>query len=72
MLEALDRNFPPILQATPQLYDFLTQLAAQGSPIASYLDEEICTFKNFPMTGQSVQSVAAYLKGQVAWGGSGE
>jgi hypothetical protein len=62
MLEALGRNFPPILQNTPPLYDFLTQLAAYDSPIASYLDEEIRTFKNFPMTCQSLPSVAAYLK----------
>jgi hypothetical protein len=62
MLEALGRNFPPILQATPPLYDFLTQLAAYDSPVASYLDEEIRTFKNFPMTCQSLQSVATYLK----------
>jgi hypothetical protein len=62
MLEALGRNFPMILQATPPLYDFLTQLAAFDSPIASYLNEEIRTFKNFPMTCQSLQSVATYLK----------
>jgi hypothetical protein len=62
LLEALGRNFPPILHATPPLYDFLTQLAAYDSPIASYLDEEIRTFKNFPMTCQSLQSVATYLK----------
>jgi hypothetical protein len=62
LLEALGRNFPPILQNTPPLYDFLTQLAAYDSPIASYLDEEIRTFKNFPMTCQSLQSVATYLR----------
>lgn len=62
MAEALGRNFPPILQATPPLNVFLTQLTAYDSPIASYLDEEIRTFKNFPMTCQSLQSVAAYLK----------
>ncbi len=62
MLEALARNFPPILQHTPPLYDFLTQLAAFDSPIASFLDEEMRTFKNFPMTCQSLQSVASYLK----------
>ncbi len=62
MLEALARNFPPILEATPPLYDFLTQLAAFDSPIASFLDEEMRTFKNFPMTCQSLQSVASYLK----------
>ncbi len=62
MLEALARNFPPILEATPPLYDFLTQIAAFDSPIASFLDEEMRTFKNFPMTCQSLQSVASYLK----------
>ena len=62
MLEALARNFPPILEATPPLYDFLTQIAAFDSPVASYLDEEMRTFKNFPMTCQSLQSVAQYLK----------
>jgi hypothetical protein len=62
MLEALARNFPPILKATPPLYDFLTQIAAFDSPIASFLDEELRTFKNFPMTCQSLQSVATYLK----------
>ena len=62
MLEGLARNFPPILEATPPLYDFLTQIAAFDSPIASYLDEEMRTFKNFPMTCQSLQSVATYLK----------
>ena len=62
LLEALARNFPPIIQATPPLYDFLTQIAAYDSPISSYLAEELRTFKNFPMTCQSLQSVAAFLK----------
>ena len=62
VLEALARNFPPIVEATPPLYDFLTQVAAFDSPVASYLDEEIRTAKNFPMTCQSLQSVATYLK----------
>jgi hypothetical protein len=62
MLEALARNFPPILKNTPPLYDFLTQIAAFDSPIASFLDDEMRTFKNFPMTCQSLQSVAQYLK----------
>ncbi len=62
LLEALARNFPPLLQATPPLYDFLTQLAAFDSPIATYLDEEIRELKNFPMTCQSLQSLATYLK----------
>jgi AAA domain len=62
LLEGLARNFPPVLSHTPPLYDFLTQIAAFDSPIASYLDEELRTFKNFPMTCQSLQSVATYLK----------
>jgi hypothetical protein len=62
MLEGLARNFPPILTNAPPLYDFLTQIAAFDSPIASFLDEEIRTFKNYPMTCQSLQSVAQYLK----------
>jgi hypothetical protein len=62
MLEGLARNFPPVIHETPPLYDFLTQIAAFDSPIASFLDEEMRTFKNFPMTCQSLQSVAAYLK----------
>jgi hypothetical protein len=62
LLEALARNFPPILEATPPLYDFLTQLAAFDSPIATFLDEEIKTARNFPMTCQSLQSLATYLK----------
>jgi hypothetical protein len=62
LLDALARNFPPILKATPPLYDFLTQLAAFDSPIATYLSEEVRESKNYPMTCQSLQSLAAYLK----------
>jgi AAA domain/PD-(D/E)XK nuclease superfamily len=62
LLEALARNFPPLMEASPPLYDFLTQLAAFDSPIATFLDEEVRAFKNFPMTCQSLQSLAAYLK----------
>lgn len=62
MLDGLARNYPSILEKTPPLYDFLTQLAAFDSPIASYLDEEVRTFKNFPMTCQSLQSLATFLK----------
>ncbi len=62
VLEALVRNFPPILRATPPLYDFLTQVAAFDSPVASYLDEEVRTSKNFPMTCQSLHSLATFLK----------
>jgi len=62
LLEALARNFPPILQATPPLYDFLTQLAAFDSPVATFLDEEVRRFKNYPMTCQNLQSLATFLK----------
>jgi hypothetical protein len=62
LLEALARNFPPLLEATPPLYDFLTQLAAFDTPVATFLDEEVREFKNFPMTCQSLQSLATYLR----------
>src|SRR5262249_44691583 len=62
LLEALARNFPPILEATPPLYDFLTQLAAFDTPAATFLDEEARDFRNSPMTCQSLQSLATYLK----------
>jgi hypothetical protein len=62
MLEGLARNFPAMLERTPPLYDFLTQIAAFDSPIASFLDEEVRTFKNFPMTCQSLQSLGTFLK----------
>jgi len=62
LLDGLARNFPAVLGATPPLYDFLTQLAAFDSPIASYLADEVRAFQNFPMTCQSLQSLAAYLK----------
>src|SRR5262249_9680081 len=62
LLEALARNFPPVIQATPPLYDFLTQLAAFDSPIATYLADEVRAFKNLPMTCQSLQAIATYLK----------
>lgn len=62
MLEALARNFPPILKATPPLYDLLTQLAGFDSPVATFLSEEVREFRNYPMTCQSLQSLATYLK----------
>lgn len=62
MLEGLARNFPAMLERTPPLYDFLTQVAAFDSPVASFLDEEVRTFKNFPMTCQSLQSLGTFLK----------
>jgi predicted RecB family nuclease len=62
MLEALARNFPPVLQSAPPLYDLLTQLAGFDSPVATFLSEEVREFKNYPMTCQSLQSLATYLR----------
>lgn len=62
LLEGLARNFPPILQHMPPLYDFLTQKAAYDNTLCSYLAEEVRTFQNYPMTCQSLQSLAAFLK----------
>jgi hypothetical protein len=62
LLEGLSRNFHPVLDRTPPLYDFLTQVAAYDSPVASFLNEEIRAAKNYPMTCQSLQSVSTYLK----------
>jgi hypothetical protein len=61
LLEGLGRHLTRIMGATP-LYDFLTQLAAFDSPIATFLDAEIRTLKNYPMVCQSLQAVAAYLR----------
>ena len=60
LLEGLGRHLTRILGATP-LYDFLTQLAAFDSPVATFLEAEIRTLKNYPMVCQSLQSVAGYL-----------
>lgn len=61
LLDGLARHFAAILGATP-LYDFLTQLAAFDSPLATFLDQEIRELKNYPMVCQSLQAVAAYRK----------
>ncbi|MDP9378577.1 MAG: AAA domain-containing protein [Chloroflexota bacterium] len=61
LLEGLGRHLNSVLGATP-LYDFVTQLAAFDSPIATFLDAEIRELKNYPMVCQSLQAVAAYLK----------
>ena len=61
LLDGLARHASNILGATA-LYDFVTQLAAYDSPIASYLEQEIREHKNYPMVCQSLQSVAAFLK----------
>jgi len=61
LLDGLARHASALLAATP-LYDFVTQLAAFDSPVATFLDGEIREHKNYPMVCQSLQAVAAYLK----------
>jgi hypothetical protein len=60
-LDGLARHATGILGATP-LYDFVTQLAAFDSPIATFLVDEIRELKNYPMVCQSLQAVSRYLK----------
>ncbi len=60
LLDALGRHATTILGVTA-LYDFVTQIAAFDSPIASFLDGQIREQKNYPMLCQSLQSVAAFL-----------
>lgn len=60
LLNGLGRYLEEILGATA-IYDFMTQLAAFDSPIASFLEQEIREQKNYPMVCQSLQAVAAYL-----------
>ena len=61
LLQGLGRHATTLLGATP-LYDFVTQLAAFDSPVATFLDDEIKELKNYPMVCQSLQAVSAYLK----------
>ena len=60
LLTALARHFTGILGATP-LYDFMTQIAAFDSPVATFLRAEIRELKNYPILCQSLHAVAAYL-----------
>jgi hypothetical protein len=61
LLEALGRHAQALLSATP-LFDFVTQLAAFDSPVATFLNEEIRRHRNYPMVCQSLQSLAIYRK----------
>ncbi|MGI8916462.1 MAG: AAA domain-containing protein [Chloroflexota bacterium] len=61
LLQGLARHMTAILGATP-LYDFVTQLAAFDSPVATFLDGEMRELKNYPMLCQSLQAVAAFLR----------
>lgn len=58
LLQALSRHASEVLAATP-LYDFMTQIAAFDSPIATFLDREIRELKNYPVLCQSLQAVAS-------------
>ncbi len=61
LLNGLARHFETVLGSTP-LYDFMTQSAAFDTQIASYLQEEIRDFRNYPLLCQSLLSVAIYRK----------
>ncbi len=61
LLDALGRHSGTVLSATP-LFDFMTQVAAFDSPIATFLVDEIRELKNYPMVCQSLQAVAAFLR----------
>jgi hypothetical protein len=60
LLDALGRHLDRVLGATP-LYDFLTQLAAFDSPVATILEHEIRRLRAYPLLCQSLQAVASYL-----------
>lgn len=63
LLDACSRHMREILGATA-IYDFVTQLAAYDSPVATLLETQIREQKNYPMLCQSLQSVANSLKFQ--------
>jgi hypothetical protein len=66
LLQALSRHARDLLSATP-LYDFITQLAAFDSPVATFLDQEIRELKNYPMVCQSLQAVASTARPNGVW-----
>lgn len=66
LLQALNRHARDILAATP-LYDFITQLAAFDSPVATFLDREIRELKNYPIVCQSLQAVASTARPDDVW-----
>ena len=61
LLDALGRNVTSMVRAAPAVYDFVTQIAAFDSPIATFLDAEIREHRNYPMLCQSLQSVSSFL-----------
>ncbi len=62
LLDTLARCFPAMTETAPALYDFVTQMAAFDSPVATFLDQEIRERRNYPMVCQSLHAVAAYLR----------
>lgn len=61
LLDGLARHLNSILGATP-LFDFVTQLAAFDSPIASFLSQELRDQKLYPVLCPSLHEIASYLK----------
>ncbi len=61
LLEGLGRHLGAIFGAAP-LFDFLTQIAAFDSPIATCLEQEIRERKNYPIICQSLQAVATITR----------
>lgn len=60
LLEALARNLPPMVAAAPALYDFVTQIAAFDSPVATFLAEEIRQHKNYSPVCPSLPLLAVH------------
>ncbi len=62
LLEALGRNLPAMIDAAPALYDFVTQIAAYDSPVATFLADEIRQHKNYAPVCPSLPLIAAHLR----------
>lgn len=62
LLEALARNLPPMVDAAPALYDFVTQIAAFDSPVVTFLSDEIRQHKNYSPTCPSLPLIASHLR----------
>ncbi len=61
LLEALGRHFEGIREATP-LYDFVTQIGAFDSSLASFLDQEMRERRNYPLTCPSLYEASSWLR----------
>lgn len=62
LLDTLARHLEALTEATPALYDLLTQPAAYDSPSISFLTDEIRERRNWPLLCPSLHNVASYLK----------